>query len=84
MAEDNKKEINLDELEEVSGGYLYKPKTNGGYISIQVINENGDVVKTFGLDESTEAEKWAKENNISTKYISDQALMYLRNKKYFN
>lgn len=72
-------EMDLEELENVSGGYIYKATFNGGFVRYEVIDDKtGEVVEHFGRTELWDAEKCAREHGLSTEIISWDDVLKLR------
>ena len=65
-----------EQVEEVAGGYLYCEGRGTGDIHWQVLDRNGDVVKSF--ESYYVAENWASENGYTNNEINSKELEKLR------
>lgn len=79
MKNTDKKFLNLDHLENISGGYLFDITSKHAGRNIEVIDDKtGDVVAVFRPYEEWEARKFAQDHGLSTEYITWDQVRMLR------
>ena len=79
MKNTDMREINIDQLGSVSGGYLYLVTYRYSPVAIEVIDDTtGDVVERFSTADEFDAKICARDHGLSMDYISWDQLRMMR------
>ena len=72
-------EMNMEDMENVSGGYIHKKMYSSFVNAYEVINDNnGELVKSFSPSKLEEAQAFCEAHGFSTEFISGPQMRLLK------